>query len=120
MTDRREPIDRSVLDNLLEMTGGEQAFVDELIATYLEDGAGQLGALRSAAAGTVVEGLVRPAHSLKSNSASVGALGLAELCRALEHDARAGDVPAPGERVATIAEEFERVQAALGQARAEP
>jgi CheY-like chemotaxis protein/HPt (histidine-containing phosphotransfer) domain-containing protein len=36
--------------------------------------------------------LVRPAHSLKSSSASVGALRVSELAKTVEHSAREGDM----------------------------
>lgn len=118
MNGREPAIDVTALDRLLEMTGGEQAFVDELIATYLEDAAGQLASLREAAAAGLPDELVRPAHSLKSNSASVGAMVLAELCRGLELDARTGQVIGAPERVDAIALELERVRTALAQPRA--
>ena len=73
MTDDRQVVDPAALDRLLEMTGGDPEFLRELITTYLEDGAAQLVAMGEAAAAGDAEALVRPAHSLKSNSASMGA-----------------------------------------------
>ena len=52
---------------------------------------GQVAALRGRGAGDT-RGLVRPAHTLKSSSANVGALALAEACRVLEAEARTGTV----------------------------
>ena len=57
--------------------------------------------------------MMRPAHSLKSNAASFGAHQLAELCRAVEHDAREGAVPDADTRVAAIRDELVAVEAAL-------
>ena len=90
MTDERPVVDPAAIDRLLEMTGGDPEFLRELITTYLEDGAAQLEAMRDAVARADAEALVRPAHSLKSNSASMGADHLANLCRGLEADARVG------------------------------
>ncbi len=111
-------LDPAALERLLEITGGEVAFVDELVDTYLDDAVVQLDAMREAAAAGDAAALVRPAHSLKSNSDNVGAMALTVLCRALEADARAGAVPEPEERVAAVQREFEAVRAALLEARA--
>ena len=113
MTDDLPTLDLAALDQLLEMTGGDPAFVEELVDTFLADAATQLAELSGAAAAASAEGLLRPAHSLKSNSASVGARRLSELARSLESDARNGLVPDASTRVAEAAAELERVRAAL-------
>ncbi len=106
-------IDRAALDRLLETTGGDAGFLGELIDTYLVDTPGQLAALhRAAEAGDVGE-LVRPAHSLKTNSANVGAERLSALCRQLETAARGGTVEDAAARVAVAEAEFEAVRAEL-------
>ncbi|MFL5674469.1 MAG: Hpt domain-containing protein [Chloroflexota bacterium] len=113
MSDDRQFVDPAAIDGLLEMTGGDPEFLRELITTYVEDGAAQLAAMREAVTAGDAEALVRPAHSLKSNSASMGAEHLATLCRALETDARAGRLDGAAERVAEAASEFEDVRTAL-------
>lgn len=112
-----EPIDGATFANLVEITGGEMDFVDELVDTYLAEGQAQIAALRAAVAAIAAGGdpgeLVRPAHSLKSGSVNLGALGLGEMCRALEEQARSGtpdDAAGQGERIATA---FEAVRSAL-------
>jgi len=110
MSDR---IDRETYDRLLEVTGGDLAFLDELVDTYLADADEQLEAMRSAAANGDPETLLRPAHTLKSSSANVGALGLAEQCRALEMDARAGSVPEMTARVEACAATFSAIRSEL-------
>lgn len=99
-------IDADAFARLLDITGGDPEFLADLVDTYLQDGAAQVDALQGAAAVGDVEGLVRPAHTLKSSSASVGAMPLAELCRTLEADARAGSVPELAARVAAVASAF--------------
>jgi HPt (histidine-containing phosphotransfer) domain-containing protein len=106
-------VDPTALDRLLEMTGGDPEFLDELVQTFLEDAVTQLDAMRAAAASGAVGDIMRPAHSLKSNSANMGAERLSEQCRALESDARNGAVEQAVERVAGAAAEFERVRAEL-------
>jgi HPt (histidine-containing phosphotransfer) domain-containing protein len=113
-----DPIDRATFERLLDMAGGDQTFVDELVDTYLEDGASQVDAIRAAAEAHNADAIVRPAHTLKSSSATVGALALADLCRQLEADGRAGAVPDAAERAQAIAEAFDAALAALLSMRA--
>ena len=95
------------------MTGGEFDFVDELVDTYLEDGANQIAAMRTALDGGDTDALTRAAHSMKSSSLNVGALELGDLCRALEEAARNGIVADGPEQVPAIASEFARARQEL-------
>ena len=113
MTKPGQSVDPAALDRLLEMTGGDPEFLDELVQAFLEDAVVQLEAMRAAAEAGSAADLVRPSHSLKSNSANMGAERLAEQCRGLETDARVGAVERAAERVAEAAAEFERVRTEL-------
>ena len=106
-------LDPDAMTRLLEITGGDRTFVDELVDTFLEDAEGQLSRLAAATEEGDIESVVRPAHSLKSNSVNVGATLLAERCRSLESDARAGSVPDLDARVTAVASEFDAVREAL-------
>jgi len=106
-------LDPAALANLLDITGGDEAFVDELVDTFLSDAEAQLAALRDAVAAGDDAAIQRPAHSLKTNSLNVGATVLADLTKALELDARAGSVPDAGARIAAAATEFSAVREAL-------
>ena len=106
-------LDPAGFARLLEITGDDLEFVDELVDTYLADAVVQLDAMRSAAADGDAAAMVRPAHSLKSSSANVGATHLMEACRSLEADAREGTVPAAVERVEACVLAFADVRAAL-------
>ena len=108
-----EPIDEATFANLLEMTGGDQAFVDELVDTYLEEGDRLVEELIVAGNAGDVDAMIRPAHSLKSSSLNVGALELGELCRALEMNARSGEVEDPVARADEVKVAFSDVRAAL-------
>ncbi|HUQ79378.1 MAG TPA: Hpt domain-containing protein [Patescibacteria group bacterium] len=112
------PIDQAAFDRLVEMTGGELDFVDELVDTYLEDGRNQVEGLRAAFGRGDTGALVRAAHSLKSSSLNVGALALAERCRALEESGRGGPIGRGHEQVEAIAADFDAAAAALLDARA--
>jgi HPt (histidine-containing phosphotransfer) domain-containing protein len=113
------PIDAATLANLLEATGGDQGFVDELVDTYLAEGDRLVGDLVAASEAGAVDRLVLPAHSLKSSSQNVGALKLGELCRRLEEEARSGAVTAPVDRAAEIRWAFAEARAALLEGRAQ-
>ena len=105
--------DQAAFDHLLEITGNDLEFVDELIDTYLADASVQLEAMQAAASSGDAAALVRPAHSLKSSSANVGAMALADICRALEAAAQTGDVPDAQEQVADCDRAFADARAAL-------
>lgn len=107
------PLERAAIDELVAMTGGDPTFMAELIDTFASDAVAMLGELDAAVGAGDDAALMRPAHSLKSNAATFGATALAELCRALEADARGGVVPDPAGRVAAIRAELETVSAAL-------
>lgn len=113
------PIDAATMANLLEITGGDQGFVDELVDTYVSEGERIVGELVAAAEAGVVSDLVRPAHSLKSSSQNVGALELGELCRRLEQDAGTGSVDDPVGRAAEIRTAFSAARGALLEERSQ-
>lgn len=113
MSDATPAVDPEAFDRLVEITGGDLEFVDELVDTYLGDAEAQLDALRAAVAAGDDAAIMRPAHTLKSSSLNVGALGLAEQCRSLETDARTGTVPDAAVRVGVCAATFDGVRAEL-------
>ena len=77
-------VDREVLDELERSVGDDHTFLRELIETYLEDAPRQIAAVRSGIAAGDVESTNRAAHTLKSTSASIGALGLSAMARELQ------------------------------------
>lgn len=83
-------LDPAVLDELRAATGDDDEFLRDLVATYVEEAAGHLDALGQAAAAADAAAIVRPAHTLKSSSASVGAMRLAAICRDIETAGREG------------------------------
>jgi HPt (histidine-containing phosphotransfer) domain-containing protein len=101
-----DAIDPAAIDELLRMVGDDREFVGELIDTYLEDSPKQLEAMRDAIREEDASALVRPAHTLKSNSRNLGATALAELCAELEAGARRGDLSGASERVAAAEAAF--------------
>jgi HPt (histidine-containing phosphotransfer) domain-containing protein len=110
-------LDRATLDELFQSVERDPEFMAELIDTYAADAPTQVEALRDAVVAGDVDGLVRPAHTLKSASASLGALGLSELCRQLEASAKAGAGDGTAAAVDAIGAEVERVLVALEAAK---
>ena len=109
----QDVIDGTAFDELVATTGGDRAFLSELIDTYFEDTAALLPIMRQAVADARLEELRRAAHSLKSNSASFGAQHLAQLCRELENQGRGGALGGAAERLVQVEAEFDRVKRAL-------
>ena len=83
-------LDHEVLDEVLESTGNDIDFVKELVDTYLADAPAQLEDMAAAIEADNAASLVRPAHTLKSSSATVGAMRLSAVARELEMAGRSG------------------------------
>ena len=112
-TDDTTTLDTSVLAALYDSVGGDDAFVADLVETYLSDGAGQFAAIDEAVRSSEAEALVRPAHTLKSSSRTLGANRLGELSRQIEMLGRSGSTTGAGEFAAEARTEWAEVEAAL-------
>jgi len=106
-------IDRAVFDGLLESVGGDADFMAELLQTFFDDAPQLLVQMREALTAGDAEVLRRAAHSLKSNSASFGAMGLSRMCKELEDMGKAGAFDGVAERIAQVEVEYVRVTSAL-------
>jgi HPt (histidine-containing phosphotransfer) domain-containing protein len=104
-------LDEAVLAELSASVQGDQAFVVELINAYLADGPAQVDAIEAAVAAGDAAALVRPAHTLKSSSATVGAPRLAAASRELEMAGRSGSVESTS--AATLRADWDAAVAAL-------
>jgi HPt (histidine-containing phosphotransfer) domain-containing protein len=98
--------------NELKSAMGED-FIPELISTYLEETAGLLQTLREALAANRPEDFRRAAHSIKSSSASLGALDFSTQAKELEFIGKAGDLSQAGEPLSRLDAGFPAVQSAL-------
>lgn len=113
------PISADEFASLVEMIGGDAPeVVVDLLDTYLEESAGLIETVASAYAAGDLATMLRPAHSLKSSSASVGAMRLSRLCADLENHLR-GHLPDldVAAQVAAVQAEFALVQVALQEAK---
>ena len=103
-------IDRSIFDELLEVMGSEFA---GLVTVYLEDTPKNIKILAQSAQRGQVEGMIAPAHSLKSTSANLGAIVLSDLAKKIEHGARSGTLTDPISDARNVINEFERASQSL-------
>ena len=83
-------LNESILDDLRSSVGDDRGFVVDLIEAYLADGENHVAEVEAAMAAGDAAALVRPAHTLKSSSATVGAESLAATARDLEVAGRSG------------------------------
>jgi HPt (histidine-containing phosphotransfer) domain-containing protein len=95
-------LDQAVVDDLRDAIGGDDEFVRDLIATYVDEAGTHLDGLAAAAAAGDAEAMVRPAHTLKSSSASIGAMRLSVICRDLETAGRDRQADGMHEAVALV------------------
>jgi HPt (histidine-containing phosphotransfer) domain-containing protein len=114
-----EAIDTESLDLLVEMIGADEpAAMLDLLYTYIGDSATQVQELQRAFAAGDFKTTYRLAHSMKSSSATFGALNLSKYCESLEHSAR--DECVDGEcagQVDSVVAEHARVIEALTELR---
>ncbi len=113
-----QPVDREALRNLLNMFNGDTAFLGQVIDTYLSDAANLFASLHQAMASGNADELRRAAHSLKSNSANLGAAALSSLSKEIEDIGKRGTVDGAAQKLPALEAEYARVQAALEVVRA--
>ncbi len=108
-------LDAGVLAELADAVGGDREFVVDLVDTYLLDAATQLADIEAAFAARDSNVIVRPAHTLKSSSATVGAMELASMAREIELAGRSGTLDGlpPGIHAAGLRAAFARASDAL-------
>ena len=108
-----ECIDRATVQELLGSVSGDLAFFGELLDAYFLDVPRLLSELRHAVSNQQPQQLQLSAHSLKSASATFGALHLTAMCKELEFMGRANTLNGADELVLRVEAEYARVQASL-------
>jgi HPt (histidine-containing phosphotransfer) domain-containing protein len=101
-------LDDAVLAELRASTGDDEAFVRELVDAYVTEATGYLEAMSAAASAGDAAAIVRPAHTLKSSSATLGAMRLSTISRSIEEAGRAG-------HAGNLASDVERAHAAWAE-----
>ena len=101
-------VDQATFGQLQEMMGAE--FLAELIDTYCQETPQLIETLEQALARNDAPAFQRTAHSIKSSSASLGALPLSDLARELEMAGKAGQLSGAEARVQQLAADYRGVE----------
>lgn len=109
-------VDQSVLRALRDLQReGKPDIQQRVIQAYFSSSPPLIAQLQEAVVVKNREALQNAAHSLKSSSATVGALKLSEICRELEMSCRNKTLENATDRVAAIASEFLEVKEVLNK-----
>lgn len=107
-------LEQNIRNTLIELIGeGEKALKEELIQTYQREAAALIGEIRQAVFQEEAVKLFKAAHALKSSSSNLGALHLAEMSLALEHDAQKKDFKNAHTKFNELEAEYQRTRLVL-------
>jgi two-component system, sensor histidine kinase and response regulator len=106
-------VDRSLIEALFEICGGDEDFARELALTFLESAPRALAGIDQALERSDRRELMAQAHALKGISRTIGALELASACEKLEELANREDLSVAAREAATVAREWETVKSLL-------
>ncbi|WP_448265931.1 PAS domain S-box protein [Nostoc sp. DSM 114159] len=106
-------IDAKILQSLQLMLRGDRVAFAELIECYLTETARLVQHISTAIASQDIQTIWKTAHKLKSSSASIGAIALAQVCKVLEVQARSSNLENNLELLSLLYQEYEQVKTAL-------
>ncbi|RCJ15888.1 histidine kinase [Nostoc sp. ATCC 43529] len=106
-------INAKTIKSLRNMLRGDSAAFAELIECYLTEAPKLVQNISTAIATQDAQTLWKTAHQLKSSSASVGAMTLAQLCKQLEAQGRSNQFQSSLEEISQLNQEYEQVKTAL-------
>ncbi len=115
MSDETPILDDAIIAELRESVGGDDGFVADLAAAYLAEGPEHVRAMEAALARGDVAGVVRPAHTLKSSSAALGAMRISLISKGIEHLSRDGRSEGLAEAVAEVRSAWDQTVAAMNE-----
>jgi HPt (histidine-containing phosphotransfer) domain-containing protein len=108
------PIDTDAFAALKALAGDDDpTFLPTLIEQFLQDATSYLDSMSQAAERDEATALERAAHTLKSTSANLGALGMAGLCQQLQALGRTGTTTGAAALLDQLSDEFCRVRQCL-------
>jgi PAS domain S-box-containing protein len=113
-TESQRALCKETLQNLKKL-GSEigPSFFPHLVETFLHDATEHVAVLQSAVADCETGLLRREAHALKGASLTIGARGMADICKQLENLGTAQSVKGAAEQFARLEHEFERVKSEI-------
>jgi PAS domain S-box-containing protein len=106
-------IDPKMLQSLRNIVNGDPKLFAELIRCYLTETPRLVQNISKAIATQDAQTIWKTAHQLKSSSASIGAIALAQLCRVLEAQGRNHKLENSLELLSQLYQEYEQVKTAL-------
>jgi CheY-like chemotaxis protein/HPt (histidine-containing phosphotransfer) domain-containing protein len=101
------------LNSLERITALQPDLLAKVVEIYFQNSTNLMDTIRSAATSGDTTALSMAAHSMKSSSANLGALTLAELCKELEMKGRANNIDGVLPIVSYMEIEYARVKTAL-------
>ncbi|HXF85103.1 MAG TPA: Hpt domain-containing protein [Anaerolineales bacterium] len=108
------PLDLSALNKYREFMGEEaDAFVADIVQTFLTSAPKALEEMKTLIADGKRTEFVRAAHTLKSNSATVGANDLRQLCETMERQGNSLDAAALESMLAQAVREYQQAEREL-------
>lgn len=109
-------LDERALQALADLDpGGQSGLVPRVLRTYLTSMARLLDELRRHRAAQELPGLRHVAHTLKSSSASIGALTLSRLCAEVERRVRDDDLEGLEAALQAMTDEAAQVEVAVSR-----
>lgn len=112
-TPPNNPSDAVNFDVIRESAFGDTSFEKELVQIFVSDTEERVPKLLEAVQNADVEAVKMEAHAIKGASGTIGADKLANLARQLEQMGVAGDLNPAALAFRKVAEEYQRVRAAL-------
>ena len=106
-----EIIYQAIFEDLKATLGND--FIGELVETYCVETSGLLEQLRQALDRNDPSAFQRAAHSIKSSSASLGAMAFSGQAKELEMIGKSGDLSGAGGKLVLLVETYPDVQDAL-------
>lgn len=108
------PIDRNALDIIASLQPpGSENILRKVILLYLNSSCALMKSVREAVEGTDFDALHRAAHTLKSSSASLGALAFSGMCKDLDVMGRDKTLVGAKDHLSALEHEYERVRDSL-------
>jgi signal transduction histidine kinase/CheY-like chemotaxis protein/HPt (histidine-containing phosphotransfer) domain-containing protein len=95
---------------------GDPGIIRQIMRVFLDNSPGLLEKLRQGSAGRDADALRTASHTLKSTSAVIGAIALAECCARLETSVRAGQIDDAIALIDDVMREYRSVQPAVERA----
>jgi CheY-like chemotaxis protein len=110
-------LDDGILVRLVQELGGDTELAEDIVDAYLDELPIRRLRIQAAARRGAAPALIAAAESLRSSSATIGAVGVAGICADVLGAAADGDMPAARGAVSSLLASCEQVQQALSAAR---